>query len=149
MKEIKDEIIPLNIRAAYQRPCSSRLSTNMLHYVDEIFKLIGVESAEREFTGEKALCCGAAIRDQSREGRSELADHVQRKNILDMADAGAEICVFNCPHCFETLGEKVAQKGIKPIFISNLCRLALGEKPRDYGFHLPLEIRGEISLNHK
>ena len=147
LKELKDEIRPLNIKAAYQRPCSSRLSSDKLHFVDDIFNLIGVESVKREFTGEKALCCGAAIRDQAREGRSLLTDEVQNKNIVDMIEAGAEVCAFNCPYCFETMAEIVARKGIKPVFVSDLCRLAIGENPRDYGLHLPLEMRGAIDLS--
>ena len=148
LRELKEEIKPLNIKAAYQRPCSSRLSSDKFHFVDDIFNLIGVESVPREYTGKKALCCGAAIKDQAREGRSQLAVYIQSENIADMVKAGAEVCAFNCPYCFETLAEQVAQKGIKPVFLSDLCRLAIGEKPRDYGMHLPLEMRGEIVLGH-
>ena len=57
-------------------------------------------------------------------------DGVQGPAIADcMKSAGAELCVFNCPACYTTIGEMVAENGIQPIFMSDLCRLAIGEKP--------------------
>lgn len=128
LKELKDDIKPLNLKVAYQRPCSSRLSSDKHHFVDDIFKLIGAESVEREYVGENALCCGGTIIGQRREGSRHRGLDVQKRNIDDMLNAGAEVCVFNCPACMDTMGELVAEKGIKPIFMSDLCRLAIGEK---------------------
>ena len=124
--EFKDDIKPLNLKVAYQRPCSSRLSPDKLHFVDDIFNLIGVESVKREYVGENALCCAALIRGQRREGSRQLAADIQRRNIQDMIDAGAEFCVFNCPYCFLTLSERVTKSGLKPVFMGDLCRLAVG-----------------------
>ena len=45
-----------------------------------------------------------------------------------MVDYGAEVCIFNCPMCKDTLERKVTAKGMKCYFISDLARLALGEK---------------------
>jgi len=42
---------------------------------------------------------------------------------------GVEHCVFNCPYCYLALSEKVAAKGLKPIHMIELCKLALGEEP--------------------
>ena len=47
-----------------------------------------------------------------------------------MAASGAEYCVFNCPACQIMLSEKVAKKGLKPVHIIELCRMALGEHLR-------------------
>ena len=124
--ELKGDIKPLNLKVAYQRPCSSRLSPDKHHFVDDIFNLIGVESVKREFVGENALCCGAPIRGQRKEGSRQLAIDVQRRNIKDMMDAGAEFCVFNCPYCFLTLSERITKSGLKPVFMGDLCRLAVG-----------------------
>lgn len=129
LKELKDEIKPLNLKVAYQRPCSSRLSPDKHHFVADIFDLIGVDSVKREYVDENALCCGGTIQGQRREGSRKRAADVQRRNIEDMKNAGAEVCVFNCPACFTTLGEQVMRNGIRPIFMSDLCRLAIGEKP--------------------
>jgi Fe-S oxidoreductase len=101
----------------------------MHHFADDIFKLIGVESVKREYVDEKALCCGGQIQGQRREGSRKRAADVQRRNIEDMKNAGAEVCVFNCPACYTTMADMVARIGIKPIFMSDLCRLAIGEIP--------------------
>jgi Fe-S oxidoreductase len=58
----------------------------------------------------------------------ELANDVQKRNVDDMVDSGAEYCVFNCPACQSALAAKVTKKGIKPIHIIDLCRMAIGEK---------------------
>jgi Fe-S oxidoreductase len=79
---------------------------------------------EREYDGENALCCGALIRLQQND---DLADDLQKRNLDDMRAAGANVCVFNCPVCLLTLGEAVAEKGMMPILMSELCQFALGE----------------------
>jgi len=129
LQELKDEIKPLNLKAAYQRPCSSRLSSDKHHFVADIFDLIGVENVKRQYVDQHALCCGGTIMGQRREGSRLRAADVQKRNIEDMVSAGAEVCVFNCPACWDTLAGLVAQRGIRPIYMSDLCRLALGENP--------------------
>jgi Fe-S oxidoreductase len=127
--KLKDAIRPVNLKVAYQRPCSSRLSPDKHHFVRNIFELVGVECVEREYVDENALCCAGAIQGQRREGSRRRAAKIQRKNIEDMKKAGAQVCIFNCPACFQTLGALVAAEGIKPMHMSDLCRLAIGEKP--------------------
>ena len=125
LEGLGDEIRPLNIKVAYQRPCSSRLSPDKHHFVADIMKLIGVDLVERRYQGENALCCGGIF---GMAFGYELANDVQKRNVDDMVDSGAEYCVFNCPACQSTLAEKVTKKGIKPIHIIDLCRMAIGEK---------------------
>jgi ferredoxin len=126
--ELKDEIKPLDYKVAYQRPCSSRLSSDKHPFVDKIFDLIGVEHVKRRYVDENALCCGSTIMAQKREGSRRRCLEVQQKNIDDMRQAGAQLCVFNCPACMQTIGRKVAENGLMPLFMSDLCRLAIGEK---------------------
>jgi len=126
LKEHESEIKPLNIKVAYQRPCTSRLTPKKEHFVDDIFNLIGVERVERKYDRENCLCCAGTIRGQQ---RYDLFVDVQKRNVEDMANARAEYCVFNCPACFSSLSEAVAKKGVKPIMMHDLCKLALGEKP--------------------
>jgi len=128
LNAMKGEITPLNYKVAYQRPCSSRLSSDKHLFVDKLFDLIGVEHVKREFVDSNALCCGSTIMGQKREGSRRFCLDLQKKNIDDMQAAGAQLCVFNCPACMQTLGKPVAQSGIMPIFMSDLCRLAIGEK---------------------
>jgi Fe-S oxidoreductase len=129
LMELEDLIKPVNLKVAYQRPCSSRLSPDKHLFVNRIFELIGAANVKREFVDENALCCAGAIQGQRREGSRKRAAELQRKNIEDMKKAGADVCVFNCPACLQTLGRMVSENGIKPVYMSDLCRLAIGEKP--------------------
>ena len=124
LKELKDHIRPLNIRAAYQRPCSSRLSSDKHHFVADIMELIGVDLVERKYQGENALCCGGIY---SMAFGYDLANDVQKRNMDDMAEHGSQYCVFNCPACQSAIGAKVAKRGIRPIHMIDLCRMAIGE----------------------
>jgi Fe-S oxidoreductase len=126
--DLKDEIRPLGYKVAYQRPCSSRLSPEKHAFVDKIFDLIGVEQPTRHYVGENALCCGATIMGQKKQGSRQYCADIQKRNIEDMVNAGAQICVFNCPACMQALGEPVNKAGLMPLFMSDLCRLAIGEK---------------------
>jgi len=126
LKEYKDEIRPLNVKVAYQRNCSARLVPETEHFVDDILGLIGADRVEREYDRENALCCAELIR--MAKGYA-LADDVQKRNIDDMVKVGAKYCVFNCPACWDSLAEKVAKRGIKPIHMIEICKLAIGEKP--------------------
>jgi len=98
LKELKDEIKPLNAKAAYQRNCSARLSPQIDHFVDDIFGLIGVERVKRQYDRENGLCCAETIR--MAKGPA-MADDLQKKNV---------------------------RAGIDPIHMIDLCRLALGEE---------------------
>lgn len=129
LKELRDDIRPLGYKVAYQRPCSSRLSSEKHQFVDKIFDLIGVEHVDRKYVDENALCCGSTIVSQKQEGSRRFCLEVQNKNIQDMKETGAQLCIFNCPACMETIGKKVAEAGIMPIWMSDLCRMAIGEKP--------------------
>jgi len=127
--ELKDLIRPVNLRVAYQRPCSSRLSPDKHHFVYDIFKLIGAVAVPRKYVDENALCCGGAVEGQRREGSRKRAAELRRLNISDMKAGGTEVCVFNCPACYHTMGELLSQEGIRPVYMSDLCRLAIGEQP--------------------
>jgi Fe-S oxidoreductase len=125
LRELKDQIKPLNIKAAYQRNCSARLCPETDHYVDDIFGLLGVERVSRKYDKGNALCCAEIFR--MAKGPA-LADDIQKKNIDDMARSGAEYCAFNCPACWDSLAHKVIKQGIKPIHMIDLCKLAIGEE---------------------
>ncbi len=122
LKKHEDEIEPLNVKVAYQRNCSTRLTPWKEHYLDKIFELIGAERVEREYDRENALCCGGIIRNLQ---RYDLFVKVQKRNVEDMVRANAEYCVFNCPACYSSLAKRVYEKGLKPIMLHELCKLAL------------------------
>jgi len=125
--KLRDLIKPLNIKVAYQRPCSSRLCPDKHLYVNRIFELIGAMPVKRQFSDKNALCCGLTIQGQKKEGSRKKALEIQRKNIEDIEISGAEVCVFNCPACFDTLGIKLKERNITPILMSDLCRISIGE----------------------
>ena len=129
LNELKDEIRPLGYKVAYQRPCSSRLSSDKHPFVNKIFDLIGVEHVDRQYVDENALCCGSTILSQRQTGSRRFCLDIQNDNIQDMKKAGAQLCIFNCPACMQTIGKQVADEGIMPIWMSDLCRMAIGEKP--------------------
>jgi Fe-S oxidoreductase len=124
MLELKDRIRPLSAKVAYQRPCSARLSPQKHERVGQILSLIGCEVAERNYQGENCLCCGEIPKAI---WGIPASNDIQKRNIQDMVEAGAQYCVFNCPACQVTLSEKVAKAGLKPVHLIDLCRMALGE----------------------
>jgi Fe-S oxidoreductase len=129
LTDLKDLIRPVGLRVAYQRPCSSRLSPEKHLFVRRIVDLVGAEYVTRRFSDEDALCCGGTVQGQKAEGSRKRSAALQKANVEDMKRAGAEVCVFNCPACFGTLGPLCDRSGIRPLYMSDLCRLAIGEEP--------------------
>jgi Fe-S oxidoreductase len=125
LKEHESDIKKLNMKIAYQRNCSNRFIPETDKWVDKICDLIGLERVHRKYDRENALCCAAPF---AMLGRKKLVRETQNKNTNDMVEYGAEVCVFNCPMCKETMGSKVERKGLKSYLLSDLARLALGEK---------------------
>jgi len=121
----KSKIKKLNKKAAYQRNCSNRYIPETDKTLDKIFDLIGVVRVVRKYDREKAICCAAPF---GLRGQKKLVRTTQNDNVQDMVDHGAEICIFNCPMCKDTLERKVVASGLKAYFISDLARVALGEK---------------------
>jgi len=122
---MKDDLRPLGVKVAYQRPCSNRLIPEKHHLVRDILDLIGADLPDREYQDENALCCGEVPRVIH---GLRFAEDIQHRNIDDMLETGAEYCVFNCPACQTTLSELVTKKGLKPIHLIDLCKMAIGEK---------------------
>lgn len=125
LKDHESEIKKLNLKIAYQRPCSNRFIPEIDEWVDKICELIGVERVDREYDRENALCCAGVFITL---GKKKLSRETQKKNVDDMIKHGAEICVYNCPFCMQILGSRVERSGLKNYLLSDLCRLALGEK---------------------
>jgi Fe-S oxidoreductase len=72
-----------------------------------------------------ARCCGGLFsRVYPEKIRPMMAENIQ-----DAVDSEAEAVVFLCPLCNETLKEPAEAQGLKPIFITQLVRMALGELP--------------------
>ncbi|MBN1691558.1 MAG: (Fe-S)-binding protein [Dehalococcoidia bacterium] len=124
LRDNKGKITKLGVKAAYQRPCASRYTPAKDVFVDEIFDLIGVERPKREYEREKALCCtGAFVKVYP-----QLAAEVQAKNVDDAIRYGADVLVTLCPMCDRVLRRPTTERGLRKVFITDLVRMALGEK---------------------
>jgi Fe-S oxidoreductase len=130
LKENKVKITKLNMKVAYQRPCASRYSPEKEYLLDEIFHLIGLERVARDYDGVNAICCGVEVAGPGLKlfPRGKNFEPFQEKNIKDAKDHGAEAMVYLCAMCFVTLNKKVRGTGMKNYMITDICRLALGEK---------------------
>ena len=127
VKEHEDQIKKLNIKIAYQQPCASRYAFEKDTILDELFELIGAERVNRKYDRLGALCCGGIQRSMVNVSK-EVEEEWRMKNIMDAKDAGAEAMVFLCPMCILGLRSRGKAQGLEPYIISNLVRLALGEK---------------------
>ena len=125
LRDHKSNITKLGKKVAYQRPCASRYTPEKDVFLDEIFELIGVERPPRKYERETALCCSGAIINVYRDRAIEI----QAKNIDDAIQCGADAIITLCPACDHVLRRPTSQRGFNKIFITDLCRMALGEKP--------------------
>ncbi len=119
----RSDITRLSRRVAYQPNCAVRWLPRQDDWLNEIFELIGIERVSRKYEGEDALCCGGPALFVNRE----LAMTMQNDNIRDAIDSHAEALVTICPMCEAVLREPAAKAGLPTIFITDLCRMALGE----------------------
>ena len=125
LKEHKSSLIKLDRKIAYQRPCASRYTSEKEPMLDELFTLIGVNRVPRRYDREDALCCHVSGRHASSERSARNRD----LNLTDAGTHGAEAMVFLCPLCYMSLAPYCGGYGLAPIFIVDLCRMALGELP--------------------
>lgn len=125
VRDHREEVRRLDLRAAYQQPCSSRYSMEKDPILDELFELIGVERVARKYDRQEALCCDAPLVGF---GQRERAVKSSARNIEDAKAHGAELMVFLCPMCTLRLRRPAREAGLRPIHLSNLVRLALGEQ---------------------
>ncbi|UCF56101.1 MAG: (Fe-S)-binding protein [Deltaproteobacteria bacterium] len=125
LKENQSSITRLNKRIAYQRNCADRCAPVDDSILGELFELIGVERVNRKHDREGGLCCGALFV----KSKAEQVSKIQDMNLNDAKDHGAEAMVFLCPVCLYALGKGTEERGMAPIFITDICKMALGEKP--------------------
>jgi Fe-S oxidoreductase len=125
LREHLNSITKLNKKIAYQQPCASRYTPDKNIFLDEIFELIGVERPSRKYEHETALCCTAPIIGI----RLDTAIEFQEKNVKDAIECGADALVTLCPVCDRVLRRPTGRLGLTKIYITDLCRIALGETP--------------------
>ena len=127
LRDHQSSITKLGKKVAYHRNCSSRYAPENEAFIDEIFELVGAERPPRKYEGEAALCCGALMALGGLP--EEQAAEVQAKNVNDAIACGADALITYCPLCYRTLQQPASRLGLTEIYITDLCRMALGEKP--------------------
>jgi Fe-S oxidoreductase len=120
-----EDVTPLQLRVAYQRPCASRLSPAKEAAVDAIMERIGVERVKRQYDRENALCCSGVMAVL----QPEAAPALRARNLDDAQTAGAEAMCYLCPVCRSTMAQDVQARGLGSFHIIELVRMALGELP--------------------
>jgi len=125
LKASKGKIKKIGKKVAYQANCATRWIPEYDRYLEEIFDLIGVERPPRKFEGINALCCSAPVIFANKE----LAQEIQRENFEDAIASGAQAIITSCPICNWVLTRPSEKYGLPKIFITDLCRIALGEIP--------------------
>jgi len=113
----------LDLKIAYQTPCTSRYTPEKEKFIDELFELVGVERVVREYDRKNAMCCAGV------KNMLEMDDPApyQEKNIMDAVNAGAQALVCLCPMCMKFLVNVAGRHNLPIIFIGDLARMALGE----------------------
>ena len=125
LRDHKSDITRLGKKVAYQANCATRWVPQYDAFLDEVFELVGVERPGRKYERLEALCCSAPLIYVNRD----LAVDIQKRNFEDAIACGADAMVTCCPVCHGVFRRPSAQYKLPSIFITDLCRMALGEKP--------------------
>jgi hypothetical protein len=125
LRDHKDGVTRLNKTIAYQANCATRWMHEYDTFLDEVFELVGVERPTRQYEKLDALCCSGPLIHTNRE----LAVDIQKGNFEDAIATGAEAIITSCPICYGVFRRPSAQFSLPSIFITDLCRIALREKP--------------------
>jgi len=125
LRSHKKNISKLGSKVAYHANCATRLIPEYDDYLDEVFELVGVERPTRKYERLNAVCCTAPLIYVNRE----LAVDIQKKNFEDAIACGADAIITSCPLCYRVLTRPSVKFNLPNIFITDLCRIALGEKP--------------------
>jgi Fe-S oxidoreductase len=124
LRDHKDKVTRLSKKIAYQANCATRWMHEYDAFLDEIFELVGVERPSRKYERLDAVCCTAPLIYTNRE----LAVDIQKKNFEDAIACGADAIITSCPICYGVFRRPSSQFNLPNIFITDLCRIALGEK---------------------
>ena len=125
LRDHKSSITKLGKKVAYQANCGTRWIPEYDAFLDEVFELVGVERPNRKYERLDAVCCTAPLIYTNRE----LAVDIQKKNFEDAIACGADAIINCCPICNGVFRRPSLQFNLPNIFVTDLCRIALGEKP--------------------
>ena len=129
LRENPSRVTKLDKKVAYHANCGTRWIPEQEPLLDEIFQLVGVERPPRQYERLNAVCCTGPIIATNRE----LAVEIQEKNVIDAEECGADAMITICPICDAVMRRPTLRLGLPKIFITDLCRIALGEIPWPQG----------------
>jgi len=124
LRSHQSSITKLGKKVAYQANCATRYIPEQESFLDEVFELIGAGRPPRQYERLNAVCCSVPIIHTD----NKLAADIQEKNIRDAIECGADALITSCPICDRVLRRPTSEFGLPKIFITDLCRIALGEK---------------------
>jgi Fe-S oxidoreductase len=124
LKAHRHDITPVGKKVAYHANCATRWIPEYDGFLDEVFELIGVKRPARKYERANGVCCTGPLIYTNRE----LAVDIQRKNFEDAIACGADAIITSCPICQGVFRRPSSQFGLPSIFVTDLCRIALGEK---------------------
>jgi len=120
----KRDIRPVGKKVAYHANCATRWIPEYDGFLDEVFALIGVRRPARKYERANSVCCTGPLIYTNRE----LAVDIQKRNFEDALACGADAIITSCPICQGVFRRPSSQFGLPSIFVTDLCRIALGEK---------------------
>ncbi|MBU4337874.1 MAG: (Fe-S)-binding protein [Actinobacteria bacterium] len=121
VKERTAHVQPLGLRVAYQQPCASRYTPWKDTQLDELFGLIGVDRAERQYDRLFALCCGSPVMPRDRERALEIKE----RNIKDAVAHQSQAMAYLCPLCILNLRKVATEAGMENYHLIELVERAL------------------------
>ena len=125
LRDHQDQVTKLDKKIAYHANCGTRWIPEHDAFLDEVLELVGVTRPIRQYERLNALCCSAPLIYTNRE----LAVDIQKRNFEDAIACGADAIITSCPVCDKVLRRPSLGFGLPKIFITDLCRMAMGEKP--------------------
>jgi len=125
LRRHQHKIRSLDMKIAYQRPCTSRNTQGKEPLLDELLELISCQRVARRYDRENALCCGDVL---AFRGLRDRAQEACLKNIQDSLEHGADALIYLCPSCLKLYKEPCRERHFPVYHISELCQIALGEK---------------------
>lgn len=129
VRENRQQVLPLDINAAVQLPCSSCFGVDRNALLDTLFDLIGVKRVRRCYDYGNRLCCGArgyfGLISGDIQADADLSDERVHKNVADAKAAGASHMVTMCPYCYAAIAPSALEAGLFPIQVEGLSSMAL------------------------
>ncbi|MBN1613991.1 MAG: (Fe-S)-binding protein [Deltaproteobacteria bacterium] len=123
LRKNQKDIAKLGKKVSVQVNCATRWIPQQDAWLDQIFEFVGVERPPRQYDRVNALCCSLPILNTNRT----LAVEMQEKNVRDALDCGAQAMITICPLCDAIMRRPTSRLGLPKLFITDLCRIALGE----------------------